>query len=331
VPPARLRLTATLVVGALVGVGAAAGGTALLRDSADEPTTTAVPETSADVATEAPTPDDGTAEAAEAAAAVRRGLLRLERSTDGARLGLVAVDTATGAQVSYRGAERFALASTVKLPVAAVALDRSGDQALDRRVAFTAADLVPYSPVTEQAVTDGLTGLTVRELVEAALVDSDNTAANLLLEEAGGPAAVERRLRTWGDTTTSVDRTEPTLNDWRPGERRDTSTPRALAETARALLVDDVLDPADGRVILDAMTASTTGLDLVRAGVPAGWEVADKSGTASYGTRNDVALVRPPGRAPWVVVVMTRQARPDAEPDDDLVARATEVVVEHWD
>lgn len=93
---------------------------------------------------------------------------------------------------------------------------------------------------------------------------------------------------------TSVDRVEPELNDWRPGEARVTSTPRALATVVRRLTVGDLLRPDDRRLLNDELGDSLTGAGLVRAGVPAGWRVGDKSGTASYGSRNNVAVVHPP-------------------------------------
>jgi beta-lactamase class A len=172
--------------------------------------------------------------------------------------------------------------------------------------------------------------MTVRQLIDAALTLSDNTATNLLFDLVGGPGAVDDRLAELGDPVTSVDRVEPELNDWRPGEVRDTSTPRALAAVVRDLTLGDFLGRDDRRLLDDELGDSLTGARLVRAGVPDGWRVGDKSGTASYGTRNNVAVVYPPGRAPWVVVVMTSHDEADAETDDTLVARAAQVVVEHW-
>ncbi|GAA5113168.1 class A beta-lactamase [Alloalcanivorax gelatiniphagus] len=229
--------------------------------------------------------------------------------------------------MAYRADERFALASTVKVPLAAVVLDQLSAADLERRLSWTEEDLVDHSPVTELFVEDGMT---VRQLVDAALTLSDNTATNLLFDLVGGPRAVDDRLAELGDSVTSVDRVEPDLNDWRPAEVRDTSTPRALAAVVRELTLGDALRPEDRRVLNDELGDSLTGARLVRAGVPGDWAVGDKSGSASYGTRNDVAVVRPPGRAPWVIVVMTSHDQPDAETDDALVAQAAEVVADLW-
>ena len=269
----------------------------------------------------APRPGPGAADAD-----VGRRFAALEEGRD-ARLGVMAIDTGTGRTLSHRGDERFALASTVKVLLAGVVLDRLTTRGLEKRLFWSEADLVPHSPVTEMFVEDGMT---VRQLIDAALTLSDNTATNVLFDLVGGPDGVDDRLADLGDTVTSVDRVEPDLNDWEPGERRDTSTPRALADLVHELALGDVLGRADRWLLNDDLGDSLTGARLVRAGVPASWRVGDKSGSASYGTRNNVAVVHPPGRAPWVVVVLTSHETADADTDDELVARATRVVVDHW-
>ncbi|MCZ2828625.1 class A beta-lactamase [Modestobacter sp. VKM Ac-2986] len=255
--------------------------------------------------------------------AVGVALAALEEES-GRRLGVYAVDTGSGAVVEHRADERFPYASTSKALTAAAVLDRTTDAELDVVVRWTAGDLVTYSPVTELHVE---TGLPLRDVLAAALQVSDNTAGNLLLDELGGTAGFEQVLRGLGDDVTSPDRYEPELNTGVPGDERDTSTPRALAGDLRAVAVDEALDPDDRALLLGWMRSSTTGGALVRAGVPDGWDVADKSGTAAYGTRNDLAVVQPPGRAPIVLAVLSTSADADADPSDAVVARAAEVVV----
>lgn len=260
------------------------------------------------------------------AAEVGSRLAALERRR-GARVGVMAIDTGTGERIAYRSDERFALASTVKVLLAGTVLDRLSTAQVEQRIFWSEADLVPYSPVTEIFVDDGMT---VRQLLDAALTMSDNTATNLLFDLVGGPRAVDDWLEQMGDTITSVDRVEPDLNDWRPGDTRDTSTPSALADVMRDLTLGGALTGADRWLLNDELGDSLTGARLVRAGVPASWRVGDKSGSASYGTRNDVAVVHPPGRDPWVVVVLTSHDSADADTDDGLVAQATRILVDHW-
>ncbi|MFR9728358.1 class A beta-lactamase [Saccharopolyspora sp. MS10] len=251
-----------------------------------------------------------------------RALSELERRFD-ARLGVYALDTGTGREVAFRADERFAFASTHKVFSAGEVLRRNSMAGLERRIHYTEQDLVDNSPVTEKHVADGLT---LREVIDATIRYSDNTGANLLFREIGGPAGLTAALRGLGDTTTRSDRTETDLNRTSPGDPRDTSTPRALAGDLRTYLTGDVLPEPQRALLADIMGANTITGELIPAGVPDGWRVGDKSGAADYGTRNDIAVVHPPNRAPIVLSVLSDRAEPDADYDNALIAEAARVV-----
>ncbi|GAA4916787.1 class A beta-lactamase [Streptomonospora salina] len=242
-----------------------------------------------------------------------------------ATLGVYALDTGSGAAVSFNADERFAYASTHKVFSAGAVLDQTPAHELDERITYTEEDLLDYAPITEQHVDEGME---LREVIDAALRYSDNTAANLLFEELGGPAKLQEELRGIGDATTNVDRIEPGLNDWEPGETRDTGTPQGLAASLRAYALGDVLTEDARAILVDMMRRNTTGDDVIRAGVPDTWEVGDKTGSADYGTRNDIAVLWPPEGAPIVVAVLTKRDDPDAAREDALLADAAEVVVD---
>lgn len=249
---------------------------------------------------------------------------RLEARFD-ARLGVFAADTGSGAVVAHRPDERFAYASTFKALAAGVLLANTTEADLDEVVRYRGADLVAHSPVTSANAT---TGMPLGDLARAAVTQSDNTAANLVLERIGGVEGLEDALRAMGDQVTNPVRIEPALNQAVPGDARDTSSPRALATDLRAFALGDALDQQDRAVLNGWLRDSTTGDGLIRAGVPPGWDVGDKSGSGGYGTRNDIAVVRAPGRAPVVLAVLSHRDDKDAEHDDALVAEAAAVAVE---
>jgi beta-lactamase class A len=248
---------------------------------------------------------------------------QLEQDFD-ARLGVFAVDTGSERTLAFRAEERFAYASTFKALAAAAVLDRTSPAELDQVVTYTAADLAAYSPITEGRTG---TGMTLRELCDAAVRYSDNTAGNLLLRHLGGPAGLDADLAALGDDVTRVERVEPDLNEAVPGDDRDTSTPRALGGDLRAYALGDALDADDRALLTGWLRANTTGGALIRAGVPAGWEVGDKTGNGAYGTRNDIAVLWPPDRAPIVLAVMSSRDEQDAEHDDALIAAAARAAV----
>ncbi|MFC0036780.1 class A beta-lactamase [Actinomadura rayongensis] len=252
----------------------------------------------------------------------------LERSYAG-RIGAFALDTGTGRVVAHRADERFAFASTFKAALAATVLHKarvSDPGLLHRRLHWTADDLLPNSPVSEQHVADGLTAA---ELCRAAITQSDNTAANVLLKQVGGPAGVTRYLRSLGDPVSRLDHTEPALNQWKPGQRQDTVTPAAIGRDLASVTVGRAL-PAPDRAQLNAwLRATVTGDARIRAGVPKNWLVGDKTGTGStYGTANDIAVVTPPGHAPVIIAVYTNRNDPKGSPDESVIARTATLLVE---
>jgi beta-lactamase class A len=253
------------------------------------------------------------------------GFAVLERELGG-ELGLAAIDTATGSTVGYRQDRRFPICSTFKVVLAAAILARDAVEPglLDRRISLPKALFVDWSPVTGKHV-DG--ELSVADLCAAALQHSDNTAGNMLLREVGGPAGLTRYARALGDDSFRLDRWETALNAAAPGDDRDTSTPLAMARTLRRLLLQDGLPAAGQGRLRDWMLGNTTGATRIRAAVPAGWQVADKTGTGAYGSASDIGVIYPPGRAPIVLAVYSRRLQQDADARSDIIAQAASIAL----
>ncbi|MGZ5927083.1 MAG: class A beta-lactamase [Rhizomicrobium sp.] len=235
-----------------------------------------------------------------AAAPAAAGLRNLEARLGG-RVGLAALDTASGRTLSWRADERFAMCSSFKWLLAAAILARveQGKLTLDQMISYSAKALLAHSPVTSTHLHEG--GMTVSALCAGMIATSDNGAANLLLEKIGGPAGYTRYLREIGDTVTRLDRNEPTLNANLPGDPRDTTTPDAMVKTMQRVLVGDALQPSSREKLLDWMRKSETGANRLHAGLPAGWTEGDKTGTGTRGATVDNAILWPPGRRPILV------------------------------
>ncbi|MGF7087997.1 beta-lactamase class A [Kroppenstedtia sanguinis] len=250
---------------------------------------------------------------------------KLEDQFD-AKLGVYALDTGTKQTVSYQADQRFAYTSTHKALAVGALLQKKSIKDLDQKIKYTREDLVNYNPITEKHVD---TGMTLKELADASLRYSDNTAGNLILEQIGGPSGFKKALRKIGDDVTQPARIEPELNDVKPGDTRDTSTPKALVTSLQAFtLGNDVLPVEKSEQLMDWMKRSTTGDTLIRAGVPKDWEVADKSGAGLYGTRNDIAIIWPSKGDPIVLAVLSSKDQKDAEYDDQLIEQATKIAID---
>lgn len=239
---------------------------------------------------------------------VTERLRQLEERTGG-RLGVAVLDMETNISFGHRETERFAMCSTFKALAAACALARvdRGEEKLDRRITFGKEVLLPHSPVTEKHV--GGNGMTIAELCEAAITISDNAAGNLLLESFGGPQGLTSWLRSIGDNTTRLDRTEPDLNEARKGDPRDTTTPAAMLDTLGKLALGSVLSENGRGQLVDWLVANETGDARLRAGLPKDWRIGDKTGTSSTGAVSDIARAWPPGRGPLLVAVYTGEAK----------------------
>lgn len=246
-------------------------------------------------------------------------LQALERR-HGGRLGASILDIASGQRIGHRADERFPMCSTFKFLAAAQVLARvdRGEEQLQRRIVFTGKDLVAYSPVTGQHV--GAPGMSLAELCHAAVTRSDNTAGNLLLDGFGGPAGLTAFARSLGDTVTRLDRRETELNQAIPGDPRDTTTPAAMLDDMRRLLIGEVLSPASRKQLSDWLLANTTGGSRLRAGLPRDWRVGDKTGTGDNGASNDIAIVWPPGRAPLLVTAYYAESSAPQETRNAVLA-----------
>jgi beta-lactamase class A len=219
-------------------------------------------------------------------------------SRQGGRLGVAALDTASGRRLDYRADERFALCSTFKFLAAAAVLHRVDrhQEHLDRRIPYTRADLLDYAPVTKAHVDEG--GMDLSDLCAAAIEWSDNTAGNLLLRELGGPPAVTRYARSLDDRVTRLDRNEPAVNVVEPGDVLDTTTPAAMLGSMAVLLCGHALSDDARHHLIGWMLNAKVGQKRLPAGLPPDWRIAHKTGSGAHDEANDIAILWPPGRAP---------------------------------
>ncbi len=226
----------------------------------------------------------------------------IEKRTGG-RLGIAVLDTTNGKRIEHRAHERFAMCSTFKFLLVAAVLARidKGKERFDSFISYKVSDVVPYSPVTKENIARG--GMTLSALCEAAIEHSDNTAANLLLGMVGGPRGWTRFAASLGDTASRLDRNETALNSAIPGDPRDTTTPAAMLDDMKKVLLGNILSDASCKKLEDWMIGNTLGAHRLRAGLPTDWRIGDKTGTGEHGARNDIAIMRPPERAPILACV----------------------------
>jgi beta-lactamase class A len=188
--------------------------------------------------------------------------------------------------------------------------------------------LLEYAPVARANLARGW--LSIEELCAASVQVSDNTAANLLIDVVGGPNGVTKFARSIGDSITRLDRREPELNENVAGDPRDTTTPAAMATTARTLLLGKTLNQQSRNRLIGWMTTSTRGLDRLRAGLPESWRVGSKAGTGPNGALNDVAITWPPHHAPILVASYMTDGTIDSDARSAGHAEVARVIAAAW-
>ena len=264
---------------------------------------------------------------AAAARTLSDELAALEIQSQG-RFGLHVLDTVSGAEAGWRGDERFPMCSTFKTLLAArvLYLAQRDEIRLWRKLYYSPSEVVAWSPISEKrAGANG--GMTVQELCEAMVLVSDNTAANVLLEASGGPAALTQWLRELGDGTTRLDRNEPSLNTALAGDERDTTTPQAMVQSLQKLLLGDVLEGYARALLQQWLVDSRTGDKRVRAGMPGDWTVGGKTGSGERGTACDTLIVWPTAQsAPLLVTAYLTGSPLDGAGREAVLARAGEAI-----
>jgi beta-lactamase class A len=261
--------------------------------------------------------------------------LRIIEAAGGGTLGVEIFNTASGASIGINQDRRFGHASSFKLSLAALLLQRhaAGTIDADKRVTWTEADMLSHAPFTRERIA---TGATLRELARATQTTSDNPAANILLRQLGGPAGLTAFWRSLGDEVSRVDRYEPEMNLVTPAEFRDTTTPAAMARTVAKIVYGDVLPEKERAELKGWMVATETGARRVRAGLPEGWVAGDKTGTSGLvGTDYnyiDIGFAEgPKGEGPltFACYFRARQSEDEMLPRGELVlARVGRIIKE---
>lgn len=259
---------------------------------------------------------------------IQTKLMQLESSFDG-QIGVYAIDTNTNQIISYRGDQRFPFQSTMKLMGVAALLKYSENNKnlLQEKIHYTKADLMSWSPITSQHLA---TGMTLESMAEAAISYSDNPAMNLIMKKFGGPNFVTTFAHSIGNKSFNVKHYEGNLNSDSKNDD-DTSTPKDMAISVQKLMVGNtVLTSVQQKQLTIWMVNNTTGYKRIRAGVPLGFVVADKTGSGDYGIANDIGIVWSPKCKPIVLAIYTIRNKFDATRREDIIASTTALILDDF-
>ncbi len=241
------------------------------------------------------------------------------------KVGLYALDTNSGHVITYHANDRFPFQSTCKF-IGVSALLASDKALLEKKVSVSSKELIFWSPISGQYVNQKVP---LKTLAAGAISYSDNTAINIIIRELGGLGSINQFAHHIGNSSFKIAHYEVNLNS-NPKINEDTSTPKDMALSIKKIMLEDVLTNQNKALLLDWMRNNTTGYNRIRAGVPLGWSVADKTGSGSYGIANDIGIVWSPACKPVVLSIFTVSNQSNAKPSDEAIAQITKAAFEEF-
>lgn len=285
------------------------------------------------------------------------------------RIGVGVMDLDCGEAWYLDPEGRFPLQSVFKAPLAAAVLDRvdAGELSLEQTIAIGAGDLSVYRSPIAEAFAGEPRAFTIRQLIEAAVIESDNTAADVLMRTIGGPGALRSFLMDHDVPEIRVDRYESELQtecggvgpfdvsmsrregmeaarartppeaqraafDAYLADPRDTATPHGAITFLARLAMGDLLSESSTRLLLDIMARAMTGPGRLRAGLPAGTTLAHKTGTSHdlegrNGATNDIGIATFPNGHRLAIAVFLSGSTLPADRRDALIADVARAAV----
>ncbi len=246
-----------------------------------------------------------------------------------ARVGFYLHDIQTGGVIAYSEDDRFPMNSTFKL-LACGALLRQverGETALSDTIPLRDIEVVTYSPAIQDHIRAGHVEVSFGDACRMMLSVSDNTAANIVLSEIGGPVGLTAFMQSIGDQVTRLDRWETALNEAVPNDLRDTTTPRAIAQAVRLLVLGKALAPISRRTLRAWLADHTVGDAMFRAALPPNWSIDDRTGAGGFGSRSIVAVIYPPDRDPIIASLFITETEASFESRNAAAALVGEAIV----
>lgn len=244
------------------------------------------------------------------------------------KVGIYGINTENGKAYQHNADERFTFASTYKAIASGILLNKVAPSELNKKVEINESEIVANSPVTEQYI--GKT-MSLKALIKASMLQSDNTANNKIMQELGGVNGLKHELVQLGDDVSEPKRLEPELNYFDPNSKADTTTPRAAAQTLNSILTSNEMNESNLSLLKQTMIENKTGDTLIKAGMPNSYTVGDKSGQAlTYATRNDLAFIYPKGQdKPIILAIYSKQDQKDAKPNDKVISDSAREVIKY--
>lgn len=246
-----------------------------------------------------------------------------------ARVGFYMHDMHNGNVIAYAENDRFPMNSTFKLLACGALLNRvdNGITNLTESVPLRGVEIVDYSPAIQDHIRAGHIEVSFADTCRMMLSVSDNTAANIVLTELGGPEGLTSFLRSIGDQVTRLDRWETALNEAVPSDPQDTTTPHAIAQSVQDMILGEALSPTSRATLREWLADHRVAGALFRSALPPNWSIDDRTGAGGYGSRSIVAVFYPPDRDPIITSLFITETDADFDTRNAAIALVGNAIV----
>jgi beta-lactamase class A len=268
---------------------------------------------------------------------LRNQIEQISQAAQG-RVGVTATVLETGESVTLNGDQRFPMQSVYKFPIGMAVLAQvdQGKLSLDQQVRVEARDFVSdlqHSPIRDENP-QGVE-LSLAELLEYMVVESDGTACDVLLELVDGPEEVTQYLRDLGVNGIVVANTEKEIGQDKAVQYRNYASPDASVVLLRALQEGQGLSESSQALLLRLMTETPTGLQRIKGLLPDGAVVAHKTGTSRTvdgvtAATNDVGLVTLPNERHLAIAVFVSDSTADDAVREEVIAKVARAAWDEW-
>jgi len=254
------------------------------------------------------------------------------------KVGVAAKLLETSETVQWNGQKSFPMQSVYKLPIGMAVLHQvdQGTLRLEQLIRFTTNDYVgkmQHSPLRD-AYPHGAE-LSVSNLLQRMVSESDGSACDILLRVLGGPATVANYLRAAGLTHVMVATTEKEMGSDELAQYRSRATPAGFIELLQMLQSGHELSASSRELLFRFLTETSTGPNRIKGNLPVGTRVAHKTGssrTINQLTRatNDAGIITLPDGRHVAIAVFISDSTADDATREGVIAKISRAVWDHW-
>jgi beta-lactamase class A len=255
-----------------------------------------------------------------------------------ADVGIAVVDLEANDTLSFNGHKHFPMQSVYKLHLGLAALHKvdKRELSLEQKVKVSKDDYFKSWSVLTKTYPDANVEVTLRELIQWTVMNSDNVACDILFHIVGGPSVVQEYVKSIGINDIAIFANERKMHEDWSVQFTNWTTPNAAATLLKMIDGGRLLKPESSSFLWKLMTDTPNAPRRLKGLLPEGTVVARKPGTGAYnengvlGAANDVGIVVLPNGRKVIVAVFVTNTKEDFKKVEKTIASISREVYDHF-